>query len=62
MQQHEPQFFSIAEVARILGYEKSTIYSRVKEGRIKAVHFDGTKRIPRTQLLRYVNSAQPVTA
>jgi excisionase family DNA binding protein len=42
--------------------KRSTVYARVKEGRIKAVHFDGTKRIPRSELLRYINSAQPVAA
>jgi excisionase family DNA binding protein len=55
-------FFSIAEVARILGYEKSTIYARVKEGRIKAVRIDGSKRIPRSELLRIISAAQPVAA
>jgi excisionase family DNA binding protein len=63
MQQYEiEQFFSISEVARILGYEKSTIFSRVKEGRIKAVELDGQKRITRSELLRYINSAHPVAA
>jgi excisionase family DNA binding protein len=51
-------FFSIAEVARILGYEKSTIYNRVKEGRIKAVQLDGTRRITRSEVLRYISAAR----
>jgi excisionase family DNA binding protein len=55
-------FFSISEAARVLGYEKSTIYSRVKAGRIKTVQIDGAKRIPRSELLRYINAAQSVSA
>ena len=52
------QFFSLAEVARILGYEKSTIYSRVAAGRIKTVPIDGRKRISRSELLRYIGDAR----
>jgi excisionase family DNA binding protein len=55
-------FFSIAEVARILGYEKSTIYNRIKAGRLKAVRIDGSKRIPRSEVLRHISAAQPVAA
>jgi excisionase family DNA binding protein len=55
-------FFSISEAARVLGYEKSTLYARVKAGRIKTVQLDGAKRISRSELLRYINAAQPVSA
>jgi excisionase family DNA binding protein len=56
------QYFSIAETARILGYEKSTIYGRVKAGRIQTVLVDGAKRITRSELLRYVHSAPSAVA
>jgi excisionase family DNA binding protein len=59
----DERYFSLAEVARILGYERSTIYSRVRDGRIKTVRVDGAKRITRSELLRYVGAgAQPVAA
>ncbi len=59
----EQQYFSLAEVARVLGYEKSTLYSRAKEGRIQTVQIDGAKRVTREELLRYVGAAtQPVQA
>jgi excisionase family DNA binding protein len=57
--QIEPQFFSLAEVARILGYEKSTIYDRCKNGRIRTVRIDGGPRISREELLRYIGEAKP---
>jgi excisionase family DNA binding protein len=54
----EERYYSFAEAARILGYERSTIYSRVKAGRIgTATLTDGAKRIPRSELLRYVGSS-----
>jgi excisionase family DNA binding protein len=53
----EERYFSLAEMARILGYERSTIYSRVRAGRIKTVRVDGAKRVTRSELLRYVGAA-----
>jgi excisionase family DNA binding protein len=40
------RFFSIAETCPILGCERSTVYSRIKKGRLKAVRIDGSKRTP----------------
>ena len=54
--------YSLPEAGRILGFEKSTMYSRVRAGRIKAIELDGMKRIPRSELLRYIRSARPVSA
>jgi excisionase family DNA binding protein len=56
------RFFSVPEAARILGFERSTIYSRIKEGRLKAVRIDGSKRIARSELVRLISAAVPVTA
>ena len=56
------QLYSLPEAGRILGFEKSTMYARVKAGRIRAVELDGAKRIPRSELLRYIRSARPATA
>ena len=37
MQNNElDRYFSIAEACRVLGWERSTVYSRVKTGRLKA--------------------------
>jgi excisionase family DNA binding protein len=56
-------YFSLADAARILGYERSSIYARVKEGKIRTVKFaDGAKRIPRSELLRYVGNGKPAQA
>lgn len=60
--EHEiEQLFNLGEVARILGFERSTVYSRIKQGRLKAVEIDGSKRVPRSELLRYLGQAKPVT-
>jgi excisionase family DNA binding protein len=41
MQTDEPdRFFSIAEACRILGWERSTVYSRIKAGRLKAIRLN----------------------
>jgi excisionase family DNA binding protein len=60
----EQLFFSVADVARILGFEKSTIYSRVAQGRLKRTEIDGRLRITRAELLRYIGPAatQPEAA
>jgi excisionase family DNA binding protein len=56
------RFFSIADTCRILGCERSTVYARIKQGRLRAVRIDGSKRIPRSELLRIISAAQPVAA
>jgi excisionase family DNA binding protein len=56
------RFFSIAEACRILGWERSTVYARVKSGRLRAFRLDGSVKIPRSELVRYIASATPVTA
>ena len=56
------RYFSIAEAGRVLGWERSTVYSRVKQGRLKAIRLDGSVKIPRSELLRYIASATPVAA
>jgi excisionase family DNA binding protein len=53
----DERYYSLAEVARILGFEKSTIYSRVKEGRIRTIPIDGAKRVSRSELVRYIGVA-----
>lgn len=59
----DERFFSLAEAARILGYERSSIYRRVKDGLIGTVRMaDGAKRIPRSELLRYVGNGNPAQA
>jgi excisionase family DNA binding protein len=55
------RFFSVSEAGRILGCERSTIYDRIKTGRLKAVRLDGTKRIPRSELVRLIATAVPLT-
>jgi excisionase family DNA binding protein len=63
MQNNElDRYFSIAEACRILGWERSTVYARVKTGRLKAIRLDGSVKIPRSELVRYIASATPLTA
>jgi excisionase family DNA binding protein len=56
------RYFSIAEACRILGWERSTVYARVKAGRLKAIRLDGSVKIPRSELAKYLATATPVTA
>jgi excisionase family DNA binding protein len=56
------RYFSIAEACRVLGWERSTVYSRVKAGRLKAIRLDGSVKIPRSELVRYIASATPLSA
>jgi excisionase family DNA binding protein len=63
MQNNEfDQYFSIAEVGRILGWERSTVYSRIKQKRLAAIRLDGSVKIPRSELLKYLATATPVSA
>jgi excisionase family DNA binding protein len=55
------RFFSIAEASRILGFERSTLYSRIKTGRLQAVKLDGAPKIPRSEIKRYLSTATPLT-
>jgi excisionase family DNA binding protein len=55
------RFFSIAEACRVLGVERSTLRSRIKAGRLAAVRIDGSIRVPRSSLVRYLTTATPVT-
>jgi excisionase family DNA binding protein len=56
------RYFSIAEACRVLGVERSTLRSRIKAGRLAAVRIDGSIRVPRSELIKYIASATPVAA
>jgi excisionase family DNA binding protein len=56
------RYFSIAEACRVLGIERSTLRSRIKAGRLAAVRIDGSIRVPRSELVRYIAAATPVAA
>jgi excisionase family DNA binding protein len=56
------RYFSIAEACRVLGIERSTLRSRIKAGRLAAVRIDGSIRVSRSELIKYIASATPVTA
>jgi excisionase family DNA binding protein len=55
------RFFSIAEASRILGFERSTTYSRIKAGRLKGVRLDGAVKVPRSEIQRYLSTAKPLS-
>ena len=54
--------FTIPEASRPLGFERSTVFDRIKNGRLKAVKLDGRVRIPRSEVVRYLAQATPVSA
>jgi excisionase family DNA binding protein len=63
MQNNElDRYFSIAEACRILGVERSTLRSRIKAGRLAAVRLDGSIRVPRSELIKYIATATPISA
>jgi excisionase family DNA binding protein len=63
MQNNElDRYFSIAEACRVLGVERSTLRSRIKAGKLVAVRLDGSIRVPRSELVRYIAAAMPVSA
>ena len=51
------QLFSVAEVCRLTSYEKSTVYDRIKTGRLKAFRLDGQIQIRRADLEGYLAAA-----
>jgi excisionase family DNA binding protein len=54
------RYFSVAEACRVLGIERSTLRSRIKAGRLAAVRLDGSVKIPRSELVKYIASATVV--
>jgi excisionase family DNA binding protein len=58
----DERYYAYSEAAKIIGVEKSTFYNRLKAGRIKSTTFsDGTKRISRSEILRYVGAAPAIS-
>ena len=45
------RLFSISEACRILGFERSALYTRIKAGSLRAVRHDGRVKIPRAEEL-----------
>jgi excisionase family DNA binding protein len=56
------RLFSIPEACRILGFERSALYTRIKAGSLKAVKLDGRVKIPRAELAKYLATATPMSA
>jgi excisionase family DNA binding protein len=54
--------FTLPEASRLLGFERSTVFDRIKNGRLKAVRLDGRVRIPRSEVVRYLATAVPMSA
>jgi excisionase family DNA binding protein len=61
MNEIEP-LYSIAEVCRLLGIQRTTFYSRLKAGRFRAVRIEGSIRVPRGELVKYLAQATPISA
>jgi excisionase family DNA binding protein len=53
--------FSLPEASRLLGFERTTLFARIKAGRLKAVRLDGRVRIPRSEVVRYLAQATPLS-
>lgn len=56
----DPLFYSVSDVADLLGLGASKIYSLVRSGEIKAVRVGGVIRISRESIERYVASLPAV--
>jgi excisionase family DNA binding protein len=54
------RYFSVAEACRVLGCERSTLRSRIRAGRLKGIRLDGSVKIPRSELLKYIATATPI--
>lgn len=53
------QLFSYAETGRVLGLERSAIFKRVRDGRIKTVTLpDGSKRVTRDEIVRLITPVE----
>jgi excisionase family DNA binding protein len=55
------RLFSIPEACRILGFERSALYTRIRAGSLRAVRHDGRVKIPRAELAKYLATAVPLT-
>ncbi len=53
-----PLAYTVAEAAAILSVSRVTIYRLIARGHIRPMAFLRHKRIPREQLLRFVNQAE----
>jgi excisionase family DNA binding protein len=56
------RLFSIPEACRILGFERSAIYTRIRAGSLRAVKLDGRVKIPRREIAKYLATAVPMSA
>ena len=53
------RLYRIADAARLTGISRVTIWRSLREGRLKAVTIrEGSRRIPETELLRFVEGRQ----
>jgi excisionase family DNA binding protein len=53
---HEKQFLTVADVVKLLGISKATIYRLIKDGDLKAVRFsERTTRIKRSEIDKLFN-------
>jgi excisionase family DNA binding protein len=51
-------YYRASEVARVLDVSDATVRNWIQEGRLKAHRFGKVLRIPREELLRYLQDAQ----
>lgn len=57
-----PDVLHVADVAKFLGLHEKTIYTYVREGKIRAIRCGRTYRIRREWVEDYIRSASPKNA
>lgn len=53
-----PRFLTISQVADELGYSERSVWRRIREGKIPTHRFDGSTRISREDLDRYIRQCR----
>lgn len=48
----EPEFYKVAEVARVFEVTPQAVYKWISEGKVKAIDLNGRKRIARNEVER----------
>lgn len=58
MEQPEPAFYTVAEVANLMRVSKMTVYRMVNAGDLPAVRFGRSYRVPESAVAAIINPQQ----
>jgi excisionase family DNA binding protein len=54
----EKLLYRVEEACEITGHRRTKLYTEIKEGRLRVVHFGTSMRIPADELRAYINRAR----